>query len=219
MPRQASRSGRSLPRRRSRSSTAPCRPLVDGDRVIIQAGGPGDTALTAFDVATGEARWRWTGDSPAYGSPIAVELAGTRQIVTFTHKNLVGVSAARGPFSEPPVLDPADTTSQTPVLHRDMLIQVAARTVSWRFEWFAKGDGFATEDVWRTDRSLAAHDQRVAIDGVRVRAFAPQRRAYFAPISTRKVLWTSDPRQAENVGFVRRANDLALEDDGETWWS
>ena len=71
-------------------------PLVDGDLMIVHVGGPGDAALTAFDVATGNVRWSWTGDSPAYGSPIVVELAGTRQLVTFTHQNLVGVSVAQG---------------------------------------------------------------------------------------------------------------------------
>jgi len=193
-------------------------PLVDGERVIIHVGGPGDTALTAFDVATGEARWRWTGDSPAYGSPIAVELAGTRQIVTFTHKNLVGVSAATGALLwSRPFSTPADTTSQTPILHRDMLIQAGRENGFVGFRVVRKGDGFATEDVWRTDQVSQHMTNGVAIDGVLYGLSHRNSGQYFAlDLDSGKVLWTSDPRQAENVGFVRAGNTIfALEDDGE----
>ncbi|RPH63529.1 MAG: hypothetical protein EHM89_03790, partial [Acidobacteria bacterium] len=69
-------------------------PVVEGGLVIVHIGGHDDGALTAFDVATGDAKWSWNGDGPAYGSPMVFDLAGTRQVVTFTQKNLVGVSVA-----------------------------------------------------------------------------------------------------------------------------
>ncbi len=65
-------------------------PLVDGDLVIIHVGGDADGALTAFDVATGELRWSWDEDGPAYGSPIVVELAGVRQVVTYSRRYMLG---------------------------------------------------------------------------------------------------------------------------------
>src|SRR5690606_28610996 len=71
-------------------------PVTDGDAVIIHIGGPGDTALAAFDVETGDVIWEWDGDSPAYGSPIVAELGGTRQIITFTHEHMVGVARDDG---------------------------------------------------------------------------------------------------------------------------
>ncbi|MGH9147419.1 MAG: PQQ-binding-like beta-propeller repeat protein, partial [Vicinamibacterales bacterium] len=71
-------------------------PVVDGNLVIVLVGGHDDGALTAFDVATGDAKWSWNGDGPAYGSPMVFDLGGTRQVVTFTQKNLVGVSLATG---------------------------------------------------------------------------------------------------------------------------
>ena len=71
-------------------------PLVDRGLVIVHVGGHGNGALTAFDARTGDVKWSWNGDGPAYGSPMAVDVAGTRQIITFTQDNLVGVSAADG---------------------------------------------------------------------------------------------------------------------------
>src|SRR5262245_25314257 len=57
-------------------------PLLDGGLLIVHVGGHDRGALTAFDPRTGDVRWRWTGDGPAYSSPIAVTLDGVRQIVT-----------------------------------------------------------------------------------------------------------------------------------------
>jgi outer membrane protein assembly factor BamB len=41
-------------------------PLVDGNS-LITVGGHDKGALTAFDVATGDIRWSWTGDGPGTG--------------------------------------------------------------------------------------------------------------------------------------------------------
>ena len=93
-------------------------PVVDGDIVIFHVGGHDDGALTAFDVETGDIRWSWDGDGPAYGSPMVFVLSGTRQVVTFTQENLVGVSLATGELLwRRPFTTPSTTTSQTPILH------------------------------------------------------------------------------------------------------
>ena len=62
----------------------------------MHVGGHNAGALTAFDVRTGDVKWSWNGDGPAYGSPIVVDLGGTRQVITMTQENLVAVSAATG---------------------------------------------------------------------------------------------------------------------------
>ena len=50
----------------------------------------------SHDVASGEERWRWDGDGPAYGSPIVVEVEGVRQVIAFTQEHFVGVAADGG---------------------------------------------------------------------------------------------------------------------------
>ena len=64
-------------------------PLVDGNLVIVHAGGHNQGALTAFDVNSGEVKWSCNGDGPGYASPIVATFDGTKQIVTFTQDNLV----------------------------------------------------------------------------------------------------------------------------------
>src|SRR5688572_4938706 len=71
-------------------------PLVDRGVMILHVGGHNDGALTAFDPATGAVKWTWTGDGPAYGSPIIADIGGARHLMLFSQRNFVGVNPANG---------------------------------------------------------------------------------------------------------------------------
>ncbi len=193
-------------------------PLVDGNLMIVHVGGPGDAALTAFDVATGNVRWTWTGDSPAYGSPIVVDLAGTRQVVTFTHQNLVGLAVASGELLwRRPFRTPSDTTAQTPILHGDTIIQNGRENGVTAFRVVHRDGTWTTQDVWQTKEVSLHMTNGVAVDGVLYGLSHLNSGQYFAlDLGTGKVLWKGEPRQAENAGMVRAGDTIfALEDDGE----
>ena len=99
-------------------------PVVEGDLVIFHVGGHNDGALTAFNVETGDIQWSWQGDGPSYGSPLVVDLAGMRQVVTFTQENLVGVSVETGVLLwSRPFTTRSTTTSQTPIQYGNNIIQ------------------------------------------------------------------------------------------------
>ena len=71
-------------------------PVVDRGLVIFHPGGHDKGAITAFDVNTGATKWSWDGDGPGYGSPIVVDLGGTRQLIALTQAKLVGLDVATG---------------------------------------------------------------------------------------------------------------------------
>ena len=193
-------------------------PLVDGNLMIVHVGGPGDAALTAFDAATGDVRWTWTDDSPAYGSPIVVDLAGMRQVVTFTHQYLVGVSVATGELLwRRPFRTPSDTTSQTPMLYRDTIIQTGRGTGVTAFRVVRSDGGWTTQDVWQTKDVSLYMANGVVTDGVLYGLSHLNAGQYFGlDLATGKVLWMSEPRQAENAAMVSAGSTIfALEDDGE----
>ena len=193
-------------------------PVVDGDLMMVHVGGPGDAALTAFDAATGVVRWAWTGDSPAYGSPIVVDLAGMRQVVTFTHQYLVGVSVATGELLwRRPFKTPSDTTSQTPMLYRDTIIQTGRGNGVTAFRVLRGEDGWTTQEVWQTTDVSLHMANGVVIDGVLYGLSHLNAGQYFGlDLATGTVLWKSEPRQAENAAMVRSGSTIfALEDDGE----
>ena len=193
-------------------------PVVDGDLVIVHVGGHDNGALTAFDVATGDVRWRWTGDGPAYGSPMVFDLAGTRQVVTFTQENLVGVSVATGDLLwRRPFTTPSTTTAQTPILHRDTVIEAGRANGITAFRVVQRGTEWTTEDVWHTDNVSLHMTNGVVVDGVLFGLSHLNSGQYFGlDLDTGRTLWTGDPRQAENAAIVRAGNTIfSLEDDAE----
>ena len=193
-------------------------PVVEGDLMIVHVGGHDDGALTAFDVATGDIRWSWDGDGPAYGSPVVFELEGTRQVVTFTQENLIGVSVATGELLwRRPYTTPSTTTSQTPILYRNTLIETGRGNGITAFRVVRLADRWTTEDVWHTDDVSLHMTNGVVVDGVLFGLSHLNRGQYFGlDLDTGQVLWTSDSRQAENASIVRAGDTIfSLEDDAE----
>ena len=56
-------------------------PLVDGDLVLLEAGGPEGKAVVALDKKTGKLRWSALNGKPGYVTPLAVTVDGVRQYV------------------------------------------------------------------------------------------------------------------------------------------
>ena len=193
-------------------------PLVDEDHVIVHVGGHDDGALTAFAVTTGDVVWSWNGDGPAYGSPMIFELGGARQVVTFTQEHLVGVDAATGELLwQRPFTTPSTTTSQTPILHGDVVIQAGRSNGITAFRAVRRGDAWTTRDVWHTDEVSLHMTNGVVIDGVLFGLSHLNSGQYFGlDLDTGRVLWRSPPRQAENAAIVKAGRTiLSLQDDAE----
>ena len=193
-------------------------PIVDGGLVIVHVGGHDDGALTAFDVADGAVRWSWDGDGPAYGSPMVFELGGTRQVVVFTQEHFVGVSLETGALLwSRPFTTRANTSSQTPVLYKDMVIQNGRGNGVTAFRVTEGPGGWTTEDVWHTDEVALHMTNPVVSDSVLYGLSHLNSGQYFGlDLDTGEVLWTSAPRQAENAAMLRSGRTIfALETDAE----
>jgi len=193
-------------------------PAVDRGLVIVHVGGHDNGALTAFDVASGKTRWSWNGDGPAYGSPLVLPLAGTRQVVTFTQQNHVGVSAETGELLwRRPYTTASNTTAQTPLIYKDMIIETGRGNGVTAFRAAQRGSQWATENVWHTDEVSLHMSDAVEIDGVLVGLSHLNSGQYFAlDLETGRVLWTSDPRQAEHAAIARAGRTIfSLENDAE----
>ena len=73
-------------------------PLVEGNTVLVEAGGANDRALMAFDKMTGEVVWGSGRDPVGYSSPVAVNSQGFRQILFFTSAAVVSISPSGQPY-------------------------------------------------------------------------------------------------------------------------
>ena len=70
-------------------------PLVIGDKVLVNAGGPG-ASIVALNKKDGSLIWKSQSDRAGYSSAITVEAGGTTQVVFFTSSRAVGLDLKDG---------------------------------------------------------------------------------------------------------------------------
>lgn len=70
-------------------------PLVLGERVLVNAGGPG-ASIVALDKRTGDLIWKSQSDRAGYSSAIPLQIGGQTQVVFFTSRRAVGLDPKDG---------------------------------------------------------------------------------------------------------------------------
>jgi outer membrane protein assembly factor BamB len=70
-------------------------PLVVDDKVIVLPGGSG-SSVVAYDRLSGKLIWKSLSDQAAYAAPMAVSLAGQRQLLVVTAERVVGLTLEDG---------------------------------------------------------------------------------------------------------------------------
>jgi outer membrane protein assembly factor BamB len=130
-------------------------PIVVDGLCIAQLGGEDNGAIVAFDLASGERRWDWQGDEPAYGSPVLMSVDGTRLIVAPTSRTLVALTVDGKLMWEMPYEQGGRYTSATPIVHGDTLIVAGPGTGISAFRLKRQGDKIVEEKLWsNADNSL-----------------------------------------------------------------
>lgn len=192
-------------------------PLVDRGLVVFHVGGHDRGALTAYDVATGEVRWSWSGDGPSYASPIVAELDGVRQIVTLTQQNVVGVAAGTGALLwQRPFATGFTQNIITPILDGRTLIVSGFQQPVSAFRILRRDGRWVTEDAWENRDASLYMTNGVLVGGALFGLSQRNSGQYFLiDVTSGATRWTGMPRQAENAAIVRAGTLLwVLQDDG-----
>jgi len=71
-------------------------PVIFEDLVIVHAGSEPDGCYLAFDLNTGEERWRSLSDPAGYATPILIDREGTAELVCWTPNNVCGLDPRTG---------------------------------------------------------------------------------------------------------------------------
>jgi outer membrane protein assembly factor BamB len=169
-------------------------PLIVAGNCVAYLGGTGKGEVAAFDLAKGEAKWKWEGEGPAYGSPVLLTADGTKQVVTPTARSLVGLGASDGKLLWQ-VAYRSKYNSGTPVVEGQTVIysNPGAGTVAYKVE--KKDGGFAARELWKKEEAAGQYNTPVVKDGLLYGIAAAGRRGgpgnfFCMDAKTGDVLWT-----------------------------
>jgi outer membrane protein assembly factor BamB len=191
-------------------------PVVDRGLLIAHLGGSDSGALMAFDGESGAEIWSWKGDGPGYASPIVVTLAGTRQIVTQSQQNIIGVNAANGELLwQIPFTTEYVQNIVTPVLYKETLIFSGLDKGTFAVK-FAKSDGkLKPETVWE-NKEVAMYMNSPVLNGDYLYGMSHKKKGQFfcLDVKTGTTVWTSAGREGENAAILNAGSVLFLLDEG-----
>lgn len=198
-----------------------CSPLVDGDRVLINVGGPG-ASIVAFRKDSGEVAWKTLDDRASYSSPVMMGSGKDRQIIFLTQQGLVGLAPHDGKLLwKFPLVDKLSESSTTPVFSNALLIgsSVTFGSVALRLEDL---DGaMRPVEAWRNPKLTcyistpisAGKDELFLVTGTIIPP--PSATLRCVEGSTGKILWSKGEIGEYHAALLRTGNGkLLLLDDG-----
>jgi outer membrane protein assembly factor BamB len=193
-------------------------PVVDRGLVIAHVGGHGSGALVALDADTGAVRWHWAGDGPGYASPIVVDVAGTRQVVTQSQENIVGVAAETGKLLwKLPFTTEYTQNSVTPVAYKDLLIFSGMGTRVFAVRLEKQGEEWKAVEAWR-NAEVPMYMSSPVLSGNLLVGMTHRNRGqlFVLDADTGKTLWKGEGRAGENAALLLAGHTLlAQTTDGE----
>jgi outer membrane protein assembly factor BamB len=179
-------------------------PLVVDGMVIVFVGGRERGALTAFDALSGAVKWQWTGGAPAYASPVVATLAGTRQLVTQSRTDVVGVGLDGTLLWKVPLTTPYDQNSVTPVIAGDLVIYSGLSNPTTAIRVVKSGAAYSVQEAWK-NADVSMYMSTAVLAGDTLVGLGQKNRGQFfaVDVKTGKTLWTTRGRETENAALIR----------------
>ena len=140
--------------------------IVDG-MAVAHFGGKDNGAIIAFDLSSGDLKWRWTSEGPGYASPVLMTVDQTKQIVTVTEKSVLGIGVADGmllwqlPFAP----QGRGHNSATPIVDGQTVIYTGAGRGAKAVRIEKQADGFDAKELWSNENLGAGFNTPVLKDG------------------------------------------------------
>jgi outer membrane protein assembly factor BamB len=149
-------------------------PLITDGMVIVQLGGgggrgaPGVGAIVAYDLASGDQKWKAGTDSPAYGSPITMTVGEAKLVIAMTNSKLVAVTLADGkqvwetPFQ---AMGMGGYNACTPIVDGQTLIYSGGGRGTKAVKIEKEGDKFTGKELWSNPDKSVQFNSPVLKDG------------------------------------------------------
>jgi outer membrane protein assembly factor BamB len=170
-------------------------PMLVNGTCVVHLGGTDQGAVMALDLATGKEKWKWSGEGPAYASPVLMTVGATTQVVIQTEKNLMGLALADGRllWRVPTPPQSGYWNSVTPVVDGTTVIYTGQGKGSKAVRIVSRGEGFAAEELWSNEKVGTVYNTPVLKDG---RIFGLSDRGHFFCLDaqTGRTAWTATNR-------------------------
>lgn len=177
-------------------------PMIVEGMAVAHLGGPGNGAVIAFDLDTGDEKWRWDAEGPDYASPVLMTVDGTKLIVTLTEKSIVGIGAADGAllWQLPFLPERRAYNAATPIVDGQTVIYMGAARGSKAVKIEKQADGFSATELWSNPDIAPQFNTPVLKDGL-ILGLSSSGTLFCVNAQTGQTAWT-DATERDRSGFA-----------------
>ena len=168
-------------------------PIITGGLCIAQLGGESNGGIVAYDLATGNEKWKWTGDGTAYASPVILTVSGTKMVVTLTAKKIVGIGVTDGKllWEVPFPSQGRAYNAATPIVDGATVIYAGSGRGTKAVKIEKSADGFAAKELWSNPDNAVQFNSPV-LKGGQIYGLSQNGVIFCLDAKDGKTLWTTE---------------------------
>ena len=165
-------------------------PLIVDNMCIVHVGTNNNGEVLALDLNTGNEKWKWSGDGPAYASPSVMTIDGKKHLIVQTEKNLMALNLTDGK----PLWQVATPVQQrfyncvSPYIDGQTIYYTGQGTGMKALKVEKSGNEYVTKELWSNPGVGAKWNTPVLKDGF-LYGFTDQKRIYCINAATGQTAW------------------------------
>jgi outer membrane protein assembly factor BamB len=178
-------------------------PLVTDGMCIVHLGKEGDGQLIAYDLNSGNEKWKWTGDGPSYSTPAVMIIDGKKLLIAISEKNVNGLDLLSGKlyWQIPAPSQQRFYNCVSPFIDGQTIVYSGQGTGTKAIKVEKQGDGFTTKDLWSNAEVGAKWNTPVLKAGF-LFGFTDQKRLYCLNYATGQTAWLDNTLNSDFSSIV-----------------
>jgi outer membrane protein assembly factor BamB len=178
-------------------------PLIVDNTCIVHVGTKDNGEVLALDLNTGNEKWKWTGDGPAYASPSVMIIDGKKHLIVQTEKNLISLNLADGKLMWQ-IATPVQQrfyNCVSPYIDGQTIYLTGQGTGTKALKVEKSGNEYVTKELWTNPTIGAKWNTPVLKDGF-LYGFTDQKRIYCLNSTTGQTAWIDNAVNSDFATIV-----------------
>lgn len=185
-------------------------PLVVDDLCIAQFGSENSGGIAAYDMKTGDEKWKWTQEGAAYASPVMLTIDGSKIIVAETSQSVVGLSTDGKTLWKVPFPKGMGRSynASTPVVDGQSVVFSGSNRGTRIVKVEKSGDKFEAKEGWSNKDNSVIYNTPIVHKGMVFGLTANN--ALFCINADGKTAWTNSIKGKGGYGSIVNAGAVLL---------
>ncbi len=201
-------------------------PIINDGMCIVHIGKKDDGQVIAYDLNSGDEKWKWSGEGPSYSSPSVMTLEGKKLLIVITEKNIMSLSLADGKqlWQIATPVQQRFYNCVSPYIDGQTIYLTGQGTGMKAIKVEKSGNEYITKELWSNAEVGAKWNTPVLKDGF-LYGFTDQKRIYCLNAATGQTAWIDNVVNSDFstivdcgsviIGLTSTDNLIVLKPDGK----